>query len=78
MRHLGQIQHPQLVINVFKSNNKFILKFEIGPFEQSYKFLESVTIDSFDSIRKLVTDQFMDNVISIFDQMNAHYQHSVK
>jgi len=74
MRILGQIPHPQLMISVFKSNNKFILKFEIGPFEQSYKFLESSEIDSFEAIQKIVTEEFIAKVFSVFDQMNESYR----
>ena len=74
MRILGQIPHPQLMISVFKSNNKFILKFEIGPFEQSYKFLESSEIDSLEAIQKIVTEEFIAKVFSVFDQMNESYR----
>lgn len=74
MRILGQIPHAQLMISVFKSNNKFILKFEIGPFEQSYKFLESSEIDSFEAVQNIVTEDFIAKVFSIFDQMNGSYQ----
>lgn len=74
MRILGQIPHPQLMISVFKSNNKFILKFDIGPFEQSYKFLESSEIDSLEAIQKIVTEEFIAKVFSVFDQMNESYR----
>ncbi len=76
MRTLGQIAHPHLQINVFKSNNKFILKFEIGPFEQCYKFLESNHLDSYESICKLVNAEFIERVFKVFDDMNKIYQSS--
>ncbi len=76
MRILGQIAHPQLQINVFKSNNKFILKFEIGPFEQCYKYFESGEIDSYESICKLVDEDFIQSVFALFDRMNKVYQNS--
>lgn len=73
MRILGQIPHPQILISVFKSNNKFILKFEIGPFEQTYKFIESSDIHSYESVSALVTDVLLQNVFKIFDEMNLAY-----
>lgn len=74
MRILGQIPHPHLLINVFRSNNKFILKIELGPFEQVYKFMESDSINDFNSVSQLVTDDFLTSVFSIFDQMNLNYK----
>lgn len=74
MRILGQIPHPQLLISVFKSNNKFILKFEIGPFEQIYKFMESDVITGFDAVSNLVNDEWYKKVFAIFDQMNSNYK----
>lgn len=74
MRILGQIPHPHLLINVFKSNNKFLLKFELGPFEQVYKFIESDSIYDLSTVSKLVTDESLKSVFSIFDQMNLNYR----
>ncbi|MFN8332281.1 MAG: hypothetical protein U0T81_13875 [Saprospiraceae bacterium] len=53
---------------------KFILKFEAGPFEQVYKFMESEKFCDADSIRALVTQEVLKEVFSIFDQMNQNYQ----
>ncbi len=74
MRILGQIPHPDLNINVFKSGNKFILKFEAGPFEQSYKFIESDTIRGLEDLQNLVHDDLLKNIYRIFDQMNLEYK----
>ncbi|MEP7195640.1 MAG: hypothetical protein ABI851_03925 [Saprospiraceae bacterium] len=74
MRLLGQIPHPNLLISVFKSNEKIILKFEIGPFEQTYKFLETELIYDADSISKIIDENFITKVFQIFDQMNINYK----
>ncbi|MBK8955776.1 MAG: hypothetical protein IPM34_09480 [Saprospiraceae bacterium] len=74
MRILGQIPHPQILISVFKSNNKFILKFEVGPFEQVYKFLESPELTSFEDVAALVSEDFLKDVFHFFDQMNVRYR----
>ncbi len=73
MRIIGQIPHPSLLINVFKSGNKYILKLEAGPFEQCYKFIESDTITGFEDIRVFVDEKFLTEVFSIFDKMNSTY-----
>ncbi|MBX7163344.1 MAG: hypothetical protein K1X49_06595 [Saprospiraceae bacterium] len=74
MRHIGNIPHKNLVINVFKNDNKYILKVEIGPFEQVYKFLESDKIKGFQDIENLVNLEFTDSAFAIFDKMNAEYK----
>ena len=74
MRILGQIPHPDLLISVFKSGNKFILKFEAGPFEQSYKFLEADRLSSFEDVQRLVNDEWIKEIYLVFDQMNSLYQ----
>jgi hypothetical protein len=74
MRLIGQIPHPTLIISVFKSNNKYILKFEVGPFEQTYKFLETDRLNDFEGIRQLVTEDCLSEVFRIFDTMNIHYK----
>ncbi len=74
MRILGQIPHPDLLINVFKSGNRFILKFEAGPFEQSYKFLETEKLCDFENVKTLVSDELIQKVYAIFDLMNREYQ----
>lgn len=74
MRLLGQIPHPQLLISVFKSNEKIILKFEIGPFEQTYKFLETELIYNTESIASLVNEELIKKVFGIFDEMNKNYK----
>jgi hypothetical protein len=73
MRILGQIPHPELIIQVFKSGNKFILKFEAGPFEQSYKFMETERLSSFEDFKTIVTEELIREIYSIFDQMNTRY-----
>ena len=74
MRLLGQIPHPDLTITVFKSGNKYILKFEAGPFEQSYKFFEADRLNSFEDVQRLVNDDLLKEIYLVFDQMNLKYQ----
>lgn len=74
MRILGQIPHPELLITVFKSGNKLIIKFEIGPFEQTYKFLETDKFSNFEDAVKLVSDTWIQDVYQLFNSMNQTYK----
>jgi hypothetical protein len=78
MRLLGQIAHPTLLISVFKSAGKIILKFEIGPFEQTYKFLETEKLYDSTTAEKIVDEELLAKVFKIFDQMNTEYQQLCK
>lgn len=74
MRLIGTVPHEKLLISVFKSNFKIIIKFEIGPFEQSYKFVETATLQDFEDAAKLVDNEWIQEVFRIFDQMNVQYK----
>ena len=74
MRIIGTIPHPGFKISAFKNENKFIIKVEAGPFEQSYKFLESDEIHSFESLLKQWTKLQDTELIRVFDQMNYNYK----
>lgn len=74
MRLIGNIAHPKLLISVFKSNDKIIVKFEAGPMEQSYKFIENDKIHDLQSIEKLLTEEVYSSVFEIFDKMYENYK----
>lgn len=78
MRILGQIPHPDLLITVFKSGNKYILKFEVGPFEQTYKFMEAEGMSGFEDVQKLVDSKLINETYQVFDLMNTHYKSMLK
>lgn len=73
MRLLGNIKHPKLLISVFKSGEKLIVKFEAGPLEQSYKFLENDKIFDLESIEKLFTESNYIQVFEVFERMYLNY-----
>ncbi|MCH8558866.1 MAG: hypothetical protein LAT84_13655 [Balneolia bacterium] len=72
MRTIGRIPHPQMLITIFLWNNKYIVKFEAGPYEQSYKIDESM-VNSPDDLKAAVTDEFMGKVANRFIEMNKEF-----
>ena len=54
-------------------NEKFILKFEIGPYEQIYKFTKEMAAD-IDAIKKICDTTFMDEVMLLFDKMHESFK----
>lgn len=61
-----------MLITVFLWNNKYIVKFEAGPYEQSYKIDESM-VSNPDDIKAALTDDFMEKVANRFIEMNKEF-----
>ncbi len=70
MRIIGNIDHPSMKITVFKMDNKLSVKFETGLYEQTFKFRESNELTDFDSMKKLVDEQFMQEVLANFAKLH--------
>ncbi len=68
MRVVSEIVHPELKITIFHWNNRYLIKFEAGLFEQTYKIHE-YDVDSEEEVKKLVTDEFIRGVTDRFNQM---------
>ena len=73
MRTLDTIYHPKMYIAIMYMNEKFILKFEIGPYEQIYKFTKEMAADV-DAVKKICDETFMENVLELFDKMHEGFK----
>lgn len=72
MRQITTIPHPQMRITVFLWNGKYLIKFEAGPYEQSYKLDETMVEDALD-LQLKITDSFMTKVETRFKEMHADF-----
>ena len=72
MRYLKEIAHPQVKISLFSWNNKYILKLEAGPYEQTYKVAE-FDVSGPDEVETLLTDTFMARVLARFLDMDRDW-----
>ena len=68
MRLLATIPHPNMSITIFQINDKYIVKLEAGPMEQTFKFTNE-EVNGADEIKKILDDEFMRNVIERFNEM---------
>ena len=69
MRVVGEISHPECKISIFHWNNKYLVKLEAGPFEQTFK------IDEFDlaseaDLKRIVNDDFIQQAMARFADMS--------
>ncbi len=69
MRVVGEIEHPDCKITIFHWNNKYLIKLEMGPFEQTFK-LNEFDISSETELRKIVDEDFIDEAMARFADMS--------
>ncbi|MFN8281622.1 MAG: hypothetical protein U0U67_00305 [Chitinophagales bacterium] len=70
MRIAGEIPHPILKITVLQMNNRYVLKLEANLLEQTYKFHEDDHLRTFDDVKKMVDEEFLNECIKRFSDMN--------
>jgi hypothetical protein len=69
MRVVGEIEHPECKITIFHWNNKYLIKLEMGPFEQTFK-LNEFDISSETDLKKIVDEDFIDEAMARFADMS--------
>jgi hypothetical protein len=74
MRIVAELPRPDCKITIFSLNMKFIVKFEKGSFEQTYKLSELDTIDGVNSVFEILDEEFIRTVIARFDEMKSNFQ----
>ena len=72
MRIIESITRPGYLVSILKMNDKFSIKLEAGPYEQTYK-VSDMDIGSLGNVKKLLTDEFYAKVEERFRQMNADF-----
>ncbi|HEY9005517.1 hypothetical protein [Ohtaekwangia sp.] len=68
MRVVGEIPHTDCKITLFAWNSRYLIKFERGPLEQTFKINEyDITAES--ELRTLIDEQFIQQTLIRFDEM---------
>jgi hypothetical protein len=73
MRTIAELPHPDCKITIFSMNQKFIIKFEQGSLEQTFKIAELNVTDGVNGIFQIIDDEFIEKVVSQFSQMRSHF-----
>jgi len=68
MRIIDTIAHPIMRISIFQMNQKYIVKFELGALEQSYKFSE-LDIINLAILKVDVIEKISPNTLLRFEEM---------
>lgn len=72
MRAIADIPHEVMKITVFSWNEKYHLKFEAGPFEQTFKIAQ-MEVSGLDELKAMVTQEFCDKVLHRFIEMREEF-----
>lgn len=74
MRIIAELPHPACKITLFNMNQKYIVKFEQGQLEQSYKLSElDLSGGGANEIFQMIDEEFMATVIARFASMRADF-----
>ncbi|WP_338877109.1 hypothetical protein WBJ53_15765 [Spirosoma sp. SC4-14] len=73
MRFVQDIPHPQFRIGLYAWNNKYIVKIEAGPYEQTYKISE-MDITAPGDVHSMLDESFLASVARRFQDMDTDWQ----
>ncbi|MFD2203384.1 hypothetical protein [Shivajiella indica] len=77
MRVVKEFFKEEIRISIFNWNNKFILKFEFGPMEQTFKIPEIDVLDEND-LDGFCEGWFFEEVKSRFKEMGQSFQKQIQ
>lgn len=75
MRVIDEISHPRFKIQIFSFNTKYIVKIELGQFEQSFKIGE-MDVMGLDDVKNMISEDFLANCLIRFVQMRNDWEKS--
>jgi hypothetical protein len=74
MRVIAELPHPECKITLFNMNQKYIVKFEQGTLEQSYKLSElDLTGGGANEVFQILDEEFIATVIQRFSGMRTDF-----
>ena len=73
MRVIAELPHPDCKITLFSMNHKFIIKFEQGTLEQTYKIAEVNIVGGVNGVFEMLDKEFIDTVITRFGAMRTDF-----
>jgi len=74
MRIIAELPNPDCKISIFSMNQKFIIKFEQGNLEQTFKISEMDVTDGVNGVFQLIDETFIEQVLSQFKTMMSSYK----
>jgi hypothetical protein len=76
MRVIGEIAHPECKITLYHWNNRYIIKLEQGPLEQTFK-IQEYDVASEADIKVMVSEDFIQAALRRFEEMGQSVQEAI-
>jgi len=77
VRVVADIPHPRYKIQVFLYNAKYMVKIELGQFEQVYKISEA-DVNGLEDVKRMVTEDLLKNALDRFLTMRTDWESAFK
>jgi hypothetical protein len=77
MRQLEEVPHHTFKITIHSYNSRFIVKIELGQFEQSFKINES-DVSGLSDVKKMLSEEFYGNCMKRFLVMREDWEYAFK
>lgn len=77
MRVIADIPHPKYKIQLFSYNAKYLVKIELGQFEQVFKIGET-DVMGLEDVKAMITDELLENSLDRFISMRSDWEKSFK
>ncbi len=75
MRVIAEIPHERYKIQIFNYNSKYLVKVELGQFEQIFKIGE-LDVNGIEDIKSMFTDELLENCLQRFIGMRTDWEKS--
>lgn len=72
MRVIGELPNDFCKISLFQWNEKYLVKFELGLYEQTFK-IDEYEVADVEELKSLISDEFIKKVMKRFDEMHADW-----
>lgn len=69
MRVIGELPSDYCKISLFQWNEKYLVKFELGLYEQTFK-IDEYEVADVEALKSLITEDFIKKVMQRFDNMH--------
>ena len=73
MRIVKEIPHERYKIQLLQYNSKYIVKIELGQFEQTFKIGE-LDVHSAEDVERMITPQLLSNCLTRFIEMRTDWE----
>ena len=77
MRVVADIPHSRYKIQVFLYNGKYLVKIELGQYEQTYKIAEA-DVAGLEEVKRMVNDNLLKNALQRFLTMREDWEEAFR